>query len=219
MNGPHDVGGRHGFGPIPIEANEQLFHAPWEARVFGMARATTPAPGWNLDFGRHSRELMPSWLYYASSYYQRWLFGREAALIAAGFVTADELAHQKASETVIAPRAPVDADGIRAAFGSGYNAERPGKRAPRFAAGDTVRTRNLQPAGHTRLPAYARNRTGTVEAARGAFVLPDTNAHGQGEQPGHLYTVSFTARELWGEDATAGDTVCLDLWESYLDAV
>lgn len=219
MNGPHDVGGRHGFGPVPIEADEPIFHAPWERRVFGMARAQTPAPGWNLDFGRHSRERMPHWLYYASSYYQRWLFGREAALIAAGYVSVEELRDGHAHETIVATRAPVGPDKVVATLATGYNAEREIEAAPRFAAGDRVRTRNLQPGGHTRLPGYARNRTGTVEAHRGAFVLPDTNAHGRGEQPGHLYTVIFTAEELWGRPSPAGDTVALDLWESYLDAV
>ena len=56
-----------------------------------------------------------------------------------------------------------------------------------------------------------------VLADRGVFVFPDTNAHQQGENPQHLYSVRFTARELWGEQAPPRDTVHLDLWDSYLE--
>ncbi|MDX1402678.1 MAG: nitrile hydratase subunit beta, partial [Kiloniellales bacterium] len=48
------------------------------------------------------------------------------------------------------------------------------------------------------------------------FVFPDANAAGKGHQPQQLYAVRFTARELWGPDARAGDSVLLDLFESYL---
>ena len=37
MNGVHDMGGMHCFGPIQPEENEPVFHSPWEARAFGMA--------------------------------------------------------------------------------------------------------------------------------------------------------------------------------------
>jgi len=33
-----------------------------------------------------------------------------------------------------------------------------------------------------------------------------------------LYSVAFTARELWGKDAPARDTLRIDLWEDYLVA-
>ena len=42
-------------------------------------------------------------------------------------------------------------------------------------------------------------------------------AEGQGEDPQPLYTVRFTARELWGEAANPCDSVSLDLWEPYLE--
>ena len=88
---------------------------------------------------------------------------------------------------------------------------------PRFAAGETVRARNMHPVGHTRLPRYARGKSGVIHRWHGAHVFPDTNAHGKGESPGHLYTVMFTARALWGEEASPDDKVHLDLWESYLE--
>ena len=36
MNGIHDMGGMHGFGPVMREEDEPLFHAPWEARVMAI---------------------------------------------------------------------------------------------------------------------------------------------------------------------------------------
>jgi hypothetical protein len=53
----------------------------------------------------------------------------------------------------------------------------------------------------------------------GTFVYPDTNAHGQGEQPQPLYCVRFVARELWGPNAARRDHLYIDLWEDYLTPV
>ena len=84
-------------------------------------------------------------------------------------------------------------------------------------SGDRVRTRNLNPRGHTRLPRYARDKTGVIERVHGAFVFPDTNAHGAGEHPQWLYTVRFSGPELWGEEADPTIAVSVDAWESYLE--
>jgi hypothetical protein len=87
----------------------------------------------------------------------------------------------------------------------------------RFEVGQQVRARNMNPVGHTRLPRYARGKTGSVVRCHGVFVFPDTNAHFLGEQPQHLYSVRFTARELWGDEASPRDSVYIDMWDSYLD--
>jgi nitrile hydratase len=87
----------------------------------------------------------------------------------------------------------------------------------RFKVGERVRTHKINPTGHTRLPRYARGREGVVERHHGIFVFPDTNAHFQGEQPQHLYSVRFRAQELWGESASPRHSVYLDLWDSYLE--
>jgi nitrile hydratase len=89
--------------------------------------------------------------------------------------------------------------------------------APRFAAGDRVVTRNVHPTGHTRLPRYARGKRGTIHEVRGCYVLPDTHAHGQGEQPQPMYTVSFAGDELWGPSSEPRERVYIDLWETYLE--
>jgi nitrile hydratase len=49
------------------------------------------------------------------------------------------------------------------------------------------------------------------------MVYPDDHAHDRGENPQHLYGVRFEARELWGEGAEPGVSVCIDLFEPYLE--
>jgi nitrile hydratase len=88
----------------------------------------------------------------------------------------------------------------------------------RFAPGAAVVTRVDAPAGHTRLPRYARGKQGVVERLHGTHVFPDTNAHGLGESPQPLYSVRFLARDLWGEAAEPNQSVNIDLWQSYLEA-
>jgi nitrile hydratase len=91
-------------------------------------------------------------------------------------------------------------------------------RPPLFRDGQQVRTRNHQPAGHTRLPAYARCKRGTIVHRHAAMVYPDDHAHGRGENPQHVYTVRFDGRELWGDAAEPGTAVLLDLFEPYLES-
>jgi nitrile hydratase len=86
-----------------------------------------------------------------------------------------------------------------------------------YTVGDTIRTRNIQPEGHTRLPRYARAKRGTIDRVHGVFVFPDSNAAFRGENPQYLYSVKFSAREVWGEQAATRDHVYVDLWESYLE--
>jgi hypothetical protein len=76
----------------------------------------------------------------------------------------------------------------------------------------------VHPRGHTREPRYLRGRLGEIVKVHGAHIFPDSRAHGLGEDPQWLYTVRFAARELWGEDRNAGDTVHADLWEPYLES-
>ena len=82
-----------------------------------------------------------------------------------------------------------------------------------------MRARNMHPRGHTRLPRYTRGKHGIVVRDHGVFALQDTDENGQrlGEPQQHVYTVRFTARELWGDEANERDAVYLDLWEDYLD--
>ena len=89
--------------------------------------------------------------------------------------------------------------------------------APRFRAGDLITVRNINPIGHTRLPRYIRGKHGTVARDHGVFAFPDTSAHGKGHKPQHVYSVRFTARELWGGQASDRDCLYIDLWDDYMD--
>ncbi len=218
MNGIHDMGGMHGFGPIEIDPTEPLFHEPWEARVYGLSRAMTRPPEFNTDFGRYTREVMPPDLYLTSSYYARWLWGFEWGLIKFDAITPDELQQGHAALGTSQRTDARKPDDIRATINHKTPSDRVIEAPKRFAIGDKVITHNLNPAYHTRLPRYARGKQGTVLIHHGAHVLPDSHAHGQGENPEHLYTVAFKARELWGPSASPQDQVMVDCWESYLDA-
>jgi len=88
---------------------------------------------------------------------------------------------------------------------------------PRFKPGDIVRARNRNPVGHTRLARYARGKRGVIHQDHGVFVFPDTNAHGLGDKPQHVYSVRFEAQDLWGDPAPGPDAVYIDLWDDYLE--
>ncbi len=215
MNGVHDMGGQHGLGRVIPEPEGSPFHAGWEGRAHALVIAA-PTRG-NIDAGRHQRELIPGATYLAMTYYERWFEALRQMLLASGIVSPAELATGLADPATpkSTPRlSPADVPAAMLRQGSYL---RDGAAPPAFAVGDRVRARNLHPVGHTRLPRYARGRTGVVEHYHGAHVFPDSHAHGGGEAPRALYTVRFTARELWGSDAAPRDSVSLDLWEPYLE--
>ena len=134
-----------------------------------------------------------------------------------GFVTHEELRHGRSSQQGAVPKRILKADMVAGALAKGGPCDRPVDAAPLFAVGDRVRTRNINPTGHTRLPRYARARTGVVEAVQGSFVFPDDNAHGKSENPQWIYTIVFDAPEIWGEGADPTLSISIDAWESYLE--
>ena len=214
MNGIHDMGGLHGFGAVEIERDEPVFHGRWEARVFGMSAIATRRLGGNIDARRHGLERLDPVTYLRDGYYGRWLARLEQDLVARGVLAPGELEARLAGRSApAASPAQLPAPGASPA----HPFFRPIDRPARFRVGDRVQTRNHQPAGHTRLPGYARSRRGVIARAYPACVFPDTNAHFLGEHPQHVYSVRFDARELWGENAEAGSFVHLDCFESYLD--
>jgi len=214
MNGVHDMGGMHGFGPVLHEANEPVFHAAWEGRVRALSVLMGAWRLWNIDAGRHSIERLPPADYLRMSYFEKWFAGLVGLLARTGLVSREELAAGRSMEA--APKLPpLRAENVAAALARGGASLREIAAQPRFAVGAKVRARNLNPVGHTRLPRYVRGRSGQVTAHHGAHVFPDTNAHGEGERPQHLYQVRFGADELWG--MAQRNAVYLDLWESYLE--
>ena len=86
-----------------------------------------------------------------------------------------------------------------------------------FAVGDRVRTRVMNPGGHTRLPAYLRGRPGTIVWDLGVLPFADARAAGDRAAADHAYTVRFANADLWGPDAEPAGTVCADLYASYLE--
>ena len=214
MNGVHDMGGMHGLGPIAPETNEPVFHADWEGRVLALS-LTTGAGRWNIDAGRHAIERIPGPEYLRMSYYEKWFRRIQVLAVERGLLSASELVTGKAEGERTTPA--LSADRVAAVLASGGPTTREVAAKPRFAEGDGVRARNLNPEGHTRLPRYARGKRGTIARLHGAHVFPDSNAHFRGEDARHLYTVKFAATELWGETAAARDAVYVDLWEPYLE--
>lgn len=210
MDGIHDLGGMQGFGSL--ERDEAIFHSHWERRAFGMAMSAR-IDNANTDDFRHSIERLDPAQYLTVGYFGRWMASVEIRLEERGLLNRDEVDSRVGSDA-IRPRATptIGLPGRPMPGGS----VQPVDRAARFAVGQAVRTLELHPTGHTRLPGYVRGSCGVVALVHPSFVFPDTNAHGLGAKPQHVYAVKFRAADLWG----AGDhMVHVDLFEDYLEAV
>jgi nitrile hydratase beta subunit len=219
MNGAQDLGGQHGMGPVAPEKDEPYFHAEWEKRALGLTLSCGAFGAWTIDESRHARESLAPATYLSASYYEIWMRGLETLLKRHGFVSPAELAAGQMLEKGRDPKRILTAEMVPGVLAKGGPCDRPAPDAPRFAAGDRVRTKNFNPETHTRLPRYARAKQGIVEAVQGVFVFPDDNAHGKGENPQWVYTVVFDGGEIWGEGADPTLTVSIDAWESYLERV
>jgi len=217
MNGVHDMGGMQDMGPIQAEQHEPVFHETWEARVFALRRAMGAWRKWNIDATRYAVELVPPTDYLRMSYYERQFTAFLDMLVQHKFVT-----HAELESGLPAPGTPIATPALtiekaQMLVAKGVSTKRDLHIAPRFQVGQRIQTRNINPLGHTRLPRYARAKSGTIESDYGVFVFPDTNAEFLGENPQHLYCVRFSARELWGKQAPAKDSVYLNLWDAYLE--
>jgi nitrile hydratase len=220
MNGAHDLGGMHGFGPVnpEPETEEPVFHAGWEKRVFGLNLAAGFLGRWNIDQSRHARERQHPVDYLRHTYYENWLAGLEKLLVEANLVSPEELATGKAAgsaDEAIRQRV-LKAEDVAEAIARGGPVVMPLNTPPRFKPGESVRAVNRHPAGHTRQPRYVRGRVGVIHEHHGAHVFPDRNAEGSKEGV-HLYSVRFTAEALWGRSAAGRNAVYADMWEHYLE--
>lgn len=217
MNGPHDLGGAQGFGPIAPEKNEPVFHAEWERRAAALSLAMNATGTWNIDILRHARERIPPAEYLAASYYEKWIKGLERLLVEHGLVTSGELESGQSAGPALAVKNKPVAAAVPAMLGRGSRYDRPASSAALFKISEKVRTKQMNPTGHTRLPRYVRGRTGEIASIHGVHVFPDSNAVGKGEDAQWLYSVAFDAREVWGPEGKLGDAIYLDLWEPYLE--
>jgi len=217
MDGIHDMGGMHGFGKVEPEPNEPVFHAPWEGRTLALNRAMGYTGVWTIDQTRAGIENLPPDIYLSSSYYRKWELRLENMIVDLGLAGADELAAGHALRPGRALKRTLKAADVTNTLSRG-SFSRPAQAAARFKPGDRVHTKNIHPATHTRLPRYAREKVGVVEAVRGCHVFPDTVAIGKGENPQWLYTVVFDGRELWGESTDPSLKVSIEAFEPYLEA-
>jgi nitrile hydratase subunit beta len=217
---PQDLGGRRGFGPVPIEHEEPVFHADWEASVIAGILATISAGLYNVDQFREGIDELEPLSYLALGYYRRWLHTLEVNCVNSGVFSYEEL--ERRIEAVAAGAAPASGgpDGLAEDMRNLIYFSAPAHRAvdapPAFAVGDSVRGRVLEDARHARIPVYAQGKRGTVLHVGPAFPDPDTSRTGQGERPEYVYSVAFAGRELW-PDGDESSEVVVDLWESYLE--
>ena len=219
MDGIHDMGGLQGFGRVVDEPESIGFHADWHGRMFALSRVVRYTLPFGGDHVRQAIERMEPGHYLNASYYAKWLEGNIACLKAVGVISEEELAGgplKPLPDTLDPPKAmtPERAPGF--IFGGMTSDRMPPAAPPRFAIGEAVRTIAFGIPGHTRLPRYARDRRAVIEAFSGAFVLADANAAGA-PRTEWTYRIAFSARELWGAEAAEGDSVTLDVWESYLE--
>jgi nitrile hydratase len=219
MNGVHDMGGQQGMGPVQYERDEPVFHATWEGRVYVLNRAMRAWRKWNLDTDRHAIELLAPVDYFRMSYYERWLSRLETHVVKYGFVTKEELESGKAAPGSTRATPALTLAASAGWWSRGIPSSRDPNVRPSFKVGQRVRARNINPTGHTRLPRYARGKTGVVHRDHGVYAFPDTNAHFQGEKRQHVYSVRFTAGELWGDRASRRDSVYVDMWDDYLERI
>jgi nitrile hydratase len=217
MNGVHDMGGQQGMGPVEHEENEPVFHAAWEGRIYALNRAMRAWRKWSLDTDRHALELLPPVDYLRMSYYERWVHRLATQVVQYGLVTKEEMESARADPGSTKATPALSLASSSRWFTRGIaSSQDPGIR-PSFKVRQRVRARNINPTGHTRLPRYARGKTGVIVRDHGVYLFPDTNAHFKGEKRQHVYSVRFAARELWGADASPLDSVHLDLWDDYLE--
>jgi nitrile hydratase len=191
VDGVHDMGGMHGFGRVPVEA-EAVFHDRWEQRVWAMLG--TVMGNTTIDRFRSTIEQMPPAEYLASSYFERWLWALERLAAEQGLLDGPG----RPPPTVWpSPAAPT--------------------RRGRFRPGDRVRVRNAVTAGHTRVPRYLRLHEGDVERVACEWPNPgESAASGTYGELEVVYTVRFTGDELFGPGAD--HVVVADLGESELEA-
>jgi len=220
LNGAHDLGGMDGFGPIgpEPEAEEPLFHAAWERRVFAVTLAMGALGHWSIDSARHARERQHPVDYLENSYYENWIAGLETLIVELGIVTSEELAAGQATGPAAEELQTHKLTGekVAAVLAKGSPTTMKSTKLPRFTVGDKVRARLSQTIGHTRAPRYVRGRPGTISAWHGVHIFADTNAHGQKEGQ-NLYSVRFEADALWGADAVGGGAVYVDLWDDHVE--
>jgi nitrile hydratase len=182
-------------------------------------RALRALGKWSLDTERYELELMNPAEYLRMSYYERWAVRLLKQVVQFGLVTRQELETGHANPDSPKAKPALTAEMSSRFLSRGMASSHDPKIRPRFKVGQRVRALNRNPVNHTRLPRYARGKTGTIDRDHGVYIFPDTNAHFRGEKRQHVYSVRFAALELWGKDASARDFIYIDMWDDYLERI
>jgi nitrile hydratase subunit beta len=227
-NGPHDVGGLRGFGPVdPGDPEELVWPEGWEPSCVAAILQGIGSGWFNVDQFRARMEELPDAAYWTMGYYRRWQYTLERNLVLGGHVAAGEIAERVRAlgegtyERPAGERDPALVAGIDALIRDGGPIFRPAPAPPRFRVGDRVRTcvTQVERPGeqHHRTPAYAQGKAGVIEVVHPSLPLPDASVRGE-EVGEHVYAVSFAASELWA-DGDPRARVSYDAYESYLEPV
>lgn len=226
--GPHDVGGRGGYGPILIEPDDG-FRAEWERKVVGLTYSSLEAELFPADRWRARQEELHPLAYVRMSYYERWLYTLERNLVLHGVLTEQEIDVRLQEIAGASDAGCSSSDG--SPDGSANAAPERLPRAirppvleaplpPRFAFGDHVRTRviAIEQLGdeHTRLPHYAQGKLGIIARVLPVQGLPDAVVKCMEFRPEHTYSVQLLGSDL-SVDGDPNASVCVDAWESYLE--
>lgn len=225
VNGPQDIGGLLGLGPVPCKEPGPVFREEWEGKVFAICVAGAVSGAFAVDDHKTVTEGLHPVAYMSMSYWEQWLYGAEVCFVKTGAFSREDV-DRRVTELTENPDMPLPrssheelegnierfiADGIPQA-----TLERP----HRLAVGDRVRVRNLQVkpgVEHTSLPAYVQGHLGTVAQAYRPEPLGDAVVAGEGFKLDYVYAVRFEASDLWA-DGDPRSIVHVDLFESYLEA-
>jgi nitrile hydratase len=170
---------------------------------------------------RYSVERLRAPEYLEIPYFRGWIHTMEDALNSRGLAQLEDLLPHSApvgsAKPPVGHGPPLPKDFVLTALSTGVPSRVEIPVAPCFAVGDKIIAKNLHPAGHIRLPRYVRGKQGEIVRSHGSFAMDDRIAHHLSPDPQHVYSVRFSARELWGPNASQKDALYIDLWESYID--
>ena len=224
QNGPHDVGGRRGFGAIDISPEGDAYPEGWEGRCAGALITAIAVGVFNADEMRARIEELPPAAYWSMGYYRRWQHTLERNLVLKGTLTEQEIAARTEALASSAVNAVDRHDAellktVNDLIEHGAPLQLEVDRTRRYSVGDRVRTRRIvlgqRGSQHTRLPGYVHEKVGIVERCYPAMPFPDARAEGR-EGADYVYAVSFAAVDLWS-DGDPMSRVSVDVFESYID--
>ena len=202
MDGMYDLGGKQGFGKVRHSLDATAFHASWEMRVHALYSLAVQSGIFNMDEYRHAIERMEPRHYLNASYYERALTSLATLCVEKGVFTREELERRVQGSFPLANPS---------AIGRTNAALREA-----FKIGDRVRVKSDTVAGHIRLPAYIRGKSGVVVGESPPYPFPDAHAHGvaAGDEP--TYDVQFRSEELWPNSAEPA-LIHVGVFQSYLE--